>query len=122
MEKNPLPSLHYKNKHIEDLNREFDLLGVNFTDTGFYEAETNKLYPEGHASVFERIKQGIEIQRSNLAKQKEENVCVILVTHGFWVDDFSRICKGLQPEGGYCEFGSVSAVKFQCLGYTDTVA
>jgi hypothetical protein len=61
IKENPIPLLEFRNKTTKQLNKEFKLLGVQYTETKEFEKQANKLWPESHATGLDRIRRTIKM-------------------------------------------------------------
>ena len=72
------------------MNKEFKLLGVEYTETTEFEKQANKLWPETHAVGLDRIRRTIRMFKREHKKQTNKAVAHIIVSHGWFVDQFVR--------------------------------
>ena len=109
---NPMPLLSMRNKDAATLNTEFDLLDIAFTDNdeGFNLANTH--FVEDKEQGRKRATANINRKMEQTKAQSGKLVADITVSHGFFIDETSRL-MGKEYHDRYCDYCAITSIQMK---------
>ena len=75
--------------------------GIDFEDSTFFKEEAHKLYPESNYQAKERTRDMIGHLASKY-RESDKKVAHVVVTHGYFVHQFSYELNGRERNAEYC--------------------